>query len=134
VANDGYGVIRRQGAVTVLDDDPGAGERMAIGDAAAVVQGAADGHLYIPVTLATPAPAAISATYTVNAGSAGTRFTLAKRGTVRFANGTTTAFLDATVRRQATPPTVNTSFTVTLSVPIGAVLGRATGTGTLLAP
>jgi hypothetical protein len=134
VANDGYGVIRSQGAVMVLDDDPGAGERMAIGDAAAVVAGAADSHLYVPVTLATPAPAAISATYTVSAGSAATRFTLAKRGTVRFAKGTTTAFLDATVRCPATPPTVNTSFTVTLSAPVGAVLARATGTGTLLAP
>jgi hypothetical protein len=84
------------------------------------------------VTLRTPAQEAITVPYTVTAGTAtaGTDYTGPSSGTLSFAVGQTTKFATQTVVGDSMAEPSET-FTVTLSNPTNAILGDATGLGTI---
>ena len=84
------------------------------------------------VTLRTAAQEAVSVAYTVTAGTAtaGVDYTGASSGTLSFAVGQTTKFVTQSVVGDATVEPSET-FTVGLSNPTNAILGDATGLGTI---
>ena len=84
------------------------------------------------VTLRTAAQEAISVAYTVTAGTAtaGVDYTGGSSGTLSFAVGQTTKFVTQSVVGDATVEPSET-FTVRLSSPTNAILGDATGLGTI---
>ena len=84
------------------------------------------------VTLRTGAQEAVSVGYTVTAGSAtaGTDYTGPTSGTLSFTAGQTTKFVTQTITGDSTVEPSET-FNVALSSPTNAILGDATGLGTI---
>ena len=144
----GGGVVlgRDVGVGTILNDDPGSGISLGIGDASIVEGNSGTGrNLVFRVTVSSPATSAVSAHFTVNGDTAtygktatGTSdFGGASSGTIAFpllASGQT-----ALVKTISIPIWADTriepdeTFTITLDTPNGPVtITRAVGTGTIV--
>ncbi|HQL78410.1 MAG TPA: S8 family serine peptidase, partial [Verrucomicrobiota bacterium] len=124
------GVVRDQGTATIIDDDPM--PAVSIGDVA-VFEGQSGTNIAIfPVTLARASERSVLATCTTSNSTAiaGPDFTALTR-TFIFAPGqTSTNFIVSINGDTINEP--DETFLAQLSVPVNAVLGRATGVGTIL--
>ena len=118
---------------TVIDDDPGSGLRLSVGDAAISEGDSGKRQLAFTITLSDPAPGIVTVSYTTagQSATAGTDYTT-KTGTAKFLAGKSSVEVTVILRGDATPEP-NETFTFTLSGPTGgAILGRAVGTGTII--
>jgi chitinase len=118
---------------TVLDDDPGSGLRVSVGDTAISEGDSGSRQLVFTVTLSGPAPVPVSFTYATasQTAMAGSDFTT-KSGIGTIGAGQSSVDIAVVLRGDATPEPDET-FTFTLTGPSGgAVLGRASATGTIL--
>jgi hypothetical protein len=129
----GYGVDRGTGTGTILNDDPQAGTTVSIGDGAIVVgQGKSKEAFALPISLSQALATNASVSFTTVLVSATKKDVAVKAaGTIKFAAGQTVANLVFTVKPHLAAGSDKT-FTVTLSNAVGATVGRAVGTGTLL--
>jgi hypothetical protein len=134
-------LVRASGTGTILNDDPGAGVTMGIGDASAALQASGAQVLRIPVTLSTKVAAPITVTYTITPVTATNSSTAALGGD--FGGKLTGTFkfpMNAVNHNIAIPIWPHASaqpdktFTITLTSATGSVVTiiRATGTGTIL--
>jgi len=116
---------------TILDDDPSTGPIVGIGNASVVEGNSATRQMSVPVTLSDPSGSDVSVDYATASGTAtaGTDFTSAS-GTLTIPAGAVTGFVVVDVSGDITQEP-NETFSVTLSNPVGATLGRVTGTGTI---
>ena len=120
------------GLGTIINDDPGTGTRLGIGDAAINEGNAGQRRLQFTVSLSKPAASAVKFSYTTGGGTATPgRDYSAKSGTITIAAGSTSAVVAINVKGNAVPA-ANTTFGITLSNPsAGVTFVRATGTGTI---
>lgn len=132
-APTGAALGRAAGTGTIVtDDDPSnAAVRLSIGNAALVEGDSGARGLRFPVTLSASSPNAVTVHYTTNVGTATTADFAPKSGTVTIAARGTSTVINIAVRPDFVLEPTET-FTVTLSSPVGAVLNRATGTGSIL--
>ena len=122
-------LVRVAGTGRILDDDPTTGLRVAIGDGALVEGKRGTRSLRIPVTLSGVATTAVSVRFATAGGTAhsGADFN-AVSGTVTIAAGQTSGVVSVPIRVDQISEFTE-SFTVKLSNPTGAVIGRTTGVG-----
>ncbi|HEX4491503.1 MAG TPA: Calx-beta domain-containing protein [Acidimicrobiia bacterium] len=126
----GGSIVQPVGTVTILDDDPGSGSLHAdVGDVTVLEGGAATRSAAFTVSLSAPSPGGVTVGYATADGTAkaGTDYT-ATAGTLTFAAGQVSQTVDVPVKGDRNSETTE-SFTLALSKPVGAALGRATGTG-----
>jgi Calx-beta domain len=123
---------RAMGVGRIIDDDPTSGLRVSIGDAALVEGKRGTRSLRIPVTLSEAAGSAVSVKYATASGTAhsGLDFN-AVSGTLTIAAGETSAVVTVPIRVDQIAEFTE-SFTVKLSSPTGATIGRTTGVGKIL--
>ena len=122
---------RAVGTGTIIDDDPPTAI-VGIGQAASVEGNS--GNLAVPVAITLSQPSATPVSVVVNSvnGTAnGSDFTAVVNKTVTIAAGATSATVPVTIKGDATTEPDQT-FTLGLSSPTGATIGRATGTFTIL--
>jgi chitinase len=120
------------GVGTILNDDPGSGSRLGIGDATLNEGNAGNRVLQFTVNLSNPSAGTVTFSYATGGGTAtaGTDY-VAKSGTVTMLAGETSAILSISLKGDAIPEASET-FGITLSNPsAGITLGRATGTGNI---
>jgi hypothetical protein len=126
---------RATGIGTILNDDPpAAGLRVAVGDGSVMEGRTGTRAMFFTVSLSKPAPGAVSVKYATHDGTAHSSGDyLFKSGSVTIAKGATSTQVAITVNGDGTVEP-NETFTVKLSSPTGsaALLGRSTGTGTIL--
>jgi glucose/arabinose dehydrogenase len=117
---------------TILNDDPGSGSRIGIGDAAINEGNAGSRLLRFTVTLSVPSANPVTVSYATGAGTAhAPRDFATKSGAVTIPAGKTSGFISIDVKGNAVPEPDKT-FSVTLSNPSGGyTLYRATGTATI---
>ncbi len=123
---------RSVGTATIVDDDP-ASSVVGIGEGS-TVEGNAGGTLSVIVPLRLSQPAATTVTVVVNSANGtatGADFSAVVNEVLTIAAGTTRAHLLVSIKSDtvAEPDEI---FTLTLSSPSGATIGRATGTFTIL--
>ena len=113
---------------TILNDDF---PTVSVGNATAFEGNAGTTAFAFPVTLSQSVPFPVTVGYTTSNGSAtaGSDYTTAS-GTVTFSPGQTSKSVTANVTGD-TVIEFDETFTLTLSNPVNAVLGTATGTGTI---
>lgn len=132
----GSGIDRGVGTVTIVDDDPGTGPAVSIGDmAAAVPMGKKKAALDLPITLSTPLAEDVTVGFVMVPGDATSKDLSGKKaGKVTILAGSTTATLAFKVKPHLFPPADRTFSISLVSVLSGnAQLGRTSGLGTLLA-
>jgi glucose/arabinose dehydrogenase len=120
------------GVGTILNDDPGSGRRIGIGDAAINEGNAGNRLLRFTVSLSSLSATEVTVSYATGGGTAiaGTDY-IAKSGTVQISAGKTSAIVAIAVKGNAVPTSAKT-FGITLSNPsAGVTVGRATATGTI---
>ncbi len=141
----GLSIGRAVGTGTILNDDPGAGVRLGIGDAAIVEGNSGAGrNLVFPVLLSSPSTSALSVSYTVSGVNAtyGAKATATSdfggktSGSVSFpllTSGKTAVLKTISIPIWAdTRPESDETFTITISTTSGAVtVARSVGTGTI---
>jgi chitinase len=120
------------GTGTVINDDPGSGRRVAIGDASLNEGNDGGRTLRFTVTCSTPSSTALKVSYATGGGSASAGGDYgAKSGTVTIRAGETSASVTIKIKGDAVPEPDET-FRVTLSNPgSGATITRAIATGTI---
>jgi hypothetical protein len=134
-------LARAVGTGTILNDDPGAGVTMGIGDASAALQASGTQTLKIPVTLSTKVGVPITVTYTITPGTAtnsakatsGGDFGGKLTGTFNFGKNVVMHNIAIPIwPHVAAQP--DKSFTITLTSATGSpvTIIRVTGTGTIL--
>ena len=118
------------GSGSIIDDDPSAGQHVDVGDQTIFEGGIGKVHsAQIAVTLASPATAAASVHYSVT-GVTATRtvdFTGPTSGTLNYAAGAIEKTITISIVGDALAEGDET-ITVTLSAPVGVLLGRSVGT------
>jgi hypothetical protein len=122
---------RAVGVGRIIDDDPSTGVRVAIGDASLVEGKRGTRSLRIPVTLSSASAGAVSVHYATANGTArsGSDYN-AVSGNVTIAAGKTSGIVTVPIRVDAIVE-ANEAFTVRLSAPSGATIGRTTGVATI---
>jgi alpha-tubulin suppressor-like RCC1 family protein len=116
---------------TILDDDPGSGTRLGIGNATVVEGNSGARSVRLTVSLSAPAAGPVSAHYATSAGSASSVSDfVSASGTVTIPAGSTSALVLVSVKADTVFEFAET-FVVKLSAPTGAVLARANGTATI---
>ncbi len=132
-ATGGAVVADAVGAGTMLDDDGGAGLRLAIGDVA-IAEGDHGSVVkaQFTVSLNQPAGTTVTANFTTNAGSATSRDFTAKSGVVSFTATQTSKTVTVNVARDWIPEG-DEAFTVSLSGAVGGgvAIARSVGTATI---
>jgi hypothetical protein len=132
--SDPVGVVlgRAEAIGTIVDDDPVSGIRVSIGSATAFA-GNANTQLTFPVTLSNSAPTDVSVDYSTRSGSAREAVDFSHTaGRLTIPAGSRTTEVTVAVRRSGgTLGAPVEKFTVRLTNPSGAAIGRATGTGTI---
>lgn len=120
------------GVATIVDDDPGTGRRLAVGDVSVPEGDAATRAAVFTVSLSRPSTSTVTVNYATAdvSATAGTDYTAAG-GTLSFAPGTTSATIKVPVTGDLTIENDET-FTITLSGASGATTSDATGTGTII--
>jgi hypothetical protein len=124
----GYSV----GTGKIINDDPSSGVQIGAGNATVVEGNVGTRTLRFAATLSAASTSTVSVHYATASSTAtsGSDFTAAS-GTLTFAPGVTTNFVQVTVNGDTTFETSET-FALTLSSPVGATLARATATGTIV--
>jgi glucose/arabinose dehydrogenase len=125
---NGAPIVSGTGTVTIIDDDPGTGLRVSVGDLAMLEGDAGARTVTATVSLSAPSPGGVSVRYTTaDASAASPTDFVAKSGTVTFAANKTTAAIKIAIQGDGTFEP-SEAFAIDLSNPVGAVLGRAVGT------
>lgn len=129
----GATVYDRSGVATIRDNDPPpAGVRVGVGDAGLHEGDAGARAVLFAVTLSRSSPNTVAVTYATGAGSARDPSDFkARSGTLTFHPGVTSLIVKVPV----VPDTLgegDETFSLNLSGPSGAKLGRATGVGTVV--
>ncbi len=120
------------GIVTVRDDDPGAADRLAVGDASMHEGDAPVTPLRFTVTLAAPLAGDVTGRFTIVADSAqATDDFVARTGSFRIRAGRTSAVLTAKVVGDVVPETIE-QLTIVLSSVAGATVTDATAIGSVV--
>jgi secreted trypsin-like serine protease len=132
----GATVGRGTGTVTILDDDPGGGIRLAVGDAR-VVEGNDGKAIKAKLTVSLSAPSATDVTFTwatAAATASGDRDFTPRSKTASIRAGRVSTTITLSVTPDWLPELgVDETFTVTLSSVVGATVTRGGGTVTILA-
>ena len=120
------------GLGTIVDDDPGTGRRLAVGDVAVPEGDAGLRGAVFTVSLSQPSASTVTVSYATAAATAtATDDYTSRSGTLSFAPGVTATTVKVPVVGDLTGETDET-FTLTLSGASGAKLSDATGTGTII--
>jgi Tol biopolymer transport system component len=129
----GARIHRALGTGSIITDDnpsnPAVG--ISVGNAAIVEGDSGNRALRFPVTLSATSPARVTVRYTTAAGTAGSADFAARSGTVTFPARSVSNVINIWVKPDLKLET-NETFKVKLSLPTGATIHRATGTGTIL--
>lgn len=124
---------RAIGTATVLDDDPGGGATLALGDASIVEGDDLSALAVFPVRLSSAQPGPVSVSFATADGTAtaasGDYDT--RTGTLNFATGVTSATIFVQVNGDYDPEALE-AFTLTISGSSGPPIARATGTGGII--
>jgi chitinase len=128
----GATLARSTGTATIVDDDA-ASAIVGIGEARAVEGATGNAVVRIPITLTQPADAPVTVLVNSANGSAskGSDYTRLVDKLVTIPTGATGADVSVTIKGDMTVEPDET-FTLTLSDPTGATIGRATGTNVIL--
>ena len=132
--NGGYGFERAVGTGTILNDDPTSGVTVAAGDVSTVVpQGKSKSVVNLPVTLSAVAGGEVDLPFTVSLGTATSKDVSVKSaGLLKILAGSLSANVAFKIKPHLDAGS-DKVITVTLGAPTGgAVLGKASGTFTLL--
>jgi hypothetical protein len=125
-------LARRRAVGRIIDDDPSAGMRVAVGDAGIVEGHAGTRTLRFTVSLSATSATPVTVDYTTVAGSASPGADYVTRsGTATIEAGRTSANVNVAVRPDTTVEDVET-FLLRLSNPVGAAIGRTNGVGKIL--
>jgi hypothetical protein len=120
---------RATGKGTILDDDPGGGVTLSVGDAKVVEGDDLGSSAVFPVRLSAPQPVAVTVNFGTGDGSATAAGDYQPRlGTVTIPAGATSKNVSITVNGDYDLEAQET-FTLTISGSSGPVITRATGTG-----
>jgi hypothetical protein len=125
-------ITRATGTGTILNDDPPAGVRIAIGNNSVVEGNSGARYLRFTVSLSKALTTAVSVAFATHSGTAvaGSDF-VAKSGRVGISAGATSVVVAVAVTGDVAVE-ANQTLTVTLASPSGVALGRSTATGTIL--
>jgi len=128
----GASLGRAAGTGRILNDDASSGLKVAIGDASVVEGASGTRSVRLTVSLSAPAPTTVAVAYATVAGTASSSTDFVTRtGTATIPAGGTSTSFTVSVRGDATVEP-NETFTVRLSNPSGATIGRTTGVATVL--
>jgi hypothetical protein len=123
---------RAVGIGRILDDDPTSGLRVAVGDASVVEGRRGSRAVRMTVSLSAPSTSSVSVSYTTVNGSASSASDYtAKSGSITIPAGGTSAVVSVTVRPDTTVEG-DESFTLRISNPVRAVIGRTNGTAKIV--
>jgi hypothetical protein len=129
----GYGFERAVGTGTILNDDPTSGVTVSAGDVSTVVpQGKSKSLVNLPITLSGVAGGEVDVPFTVSFGTATSKDVSTKQaGTFKIPAGSLSTNLAFKIKPHFDAGS-DKVLTVTLGTPVGATLGKAVGTFTLL--
>lgn len=120
------------GVGTIIDDDPGIGKRIAIGDASVTEGNAGLRELRFMITRSSAWKNPVTVSFATGGGTADAGKDYAARsGTVSIQSGKTSAIVTIDIKGDAVPEPDQT-FNITLSNPSSGVISRATAVGTIL--
>lgn len=123
---------RAEGVGTIMDDDPGTGVRLAVGDVAVVEGNLGTRMATFTVGLSEPSPSAVMVSYATANGSAVKSSDYRRAvGTLKFPPGTTSATVGVPVTADRIVEG-NETFTLKLSGATGATISDATGNGLII--
>ena len=132
--HDPVGAVFGRGAATgrIIDDDPSAGLRVAIGDATVVEGRTGNRSLRMTVSLSAATTHDVTVTFSTLDGTAvaATDYT-ALSGSARIVVGSTSAQITVQVRGDTTVEPDET-FTVRIANPVGATIGRTNGVAKIM--
>jgi hypothetical protein len=122
------GITDGSATAAIVDDDPL--PVVSAGDASVEEGDSGQRPVSFPVTLSAPSGLPASVSWTLSYGTASSSDVTLASGSVTIPAGSTSATVAALVAGDTTKEADET-FTVTLSAPVRALLGRAAGTGTI---
>jgi glucose/arabinose dehydrogenase len=124
----GAPIVLGTGTLTIIDDDPGSGLRIAAGDVKMLEGDDGTRTAQVTVSLSAPSPGGVSVQYATADGSASSPTDFAARsGTLTFAAKKTSATINVPIQGDGTNES-SEAFAVGLSNPVGATIARAVGT------
>ncbi len=129
----GARIHRALGTGSIVDDDQPSNPavQVSIGNAALVEGDSGSRALRFPVTLSASSPGAVTVRYATAVGTAGSADFTSRSGTVTLPARSVSNVINIWVKPDLKLET-NETFKVKLSLPTGATIHRATGTGTIL--